>query len=178
MRRSILLAATAFAAAPAAGCGGGDVAPSAHIVETAPDSIDPAADNRDDLTIRLEYADGDADLGGGIAAVHDCRADDVTVELTIPPVASEEAVDEGVPIEGVLELIVNDIGWVEPDDQAPPACADLGAPSPAEGEAVFCVVLTDAAGHAGDGDCSPPIAIAAPASPVAGSDTGSPPPGP
>lgn len=145
------------------GCGDAEVAPSAVIVEVAPDTIDPARDNADDLTIRLEYADGDADLGGGVAAVHDCRADGIAIELAIPPVASEKAVDEGVPIEGVLELIVNDIGWVDADDRAPEACTDLGAPDPADGEAVFCVVLTDAAGHDGDGDCSQPVAIAAPA---------------
>ena len=147
-------------AAAVVGCGDTEVAPSAAILEVAPETIDPARDNADDLTIRLEYVDGDADLGGGVAAVHDCRAEGIAIELAIPPVASEEAVDEGVPIEGVLELIVNDIGWVEADEEAPEACADLGAPAPARGEAVFCVVLTDAAGHAGDGDCSPPVAIA------------------
>ena len=144
------------------GCSDAEVAPSAVILEVAPDTIDPARDNADDLTIRVEYADGDADLGGGVAAVHDCRADGIAIELAIPPVASEEAVDEGVPIEGVLELVVNDIGWVDADDRAPEVCADLGAPDPAEGEAVFCVVLTDAAGHDGDGDCSAPVPITPP----------------
>jgi hypothetical protein len=144
----------------AGGCGGDDVAPSAAILEVAPESLDPALDDADDLTIRLEFADADADLGGGSAAIHDCRADQLVVELPIPPVASDEAVEEGVAIEGELELIVNDVGWVEPADQPPAECADLGAPDPREGEAVFCVVLTDAAGHGGDGDCSPPVAIA------------------
>jgi hypothetical protein len=143
----------------ASGCGGDDVAPSAVILEVAPESLDPSLDDADDLTIRLEYTDGDADLGGGTAAVHDCRADQLVVELLIPPVASDEAVDEGVPIEGELELIVNDVGWVDPADRPPAACADLGAPDPSADEAVFCVVLTDAAGHGGDGDCSPAVAI-------------------
>jgi hypothetical protein len=150
----------ALAIAIAGGCGDDEVAPSAAILEVAPESLDPALDDADDLTIRLEYDDGDADLGGGTAAVHDCRADGLVVELLIPPVASDEAVEEGVPIEGELELIVNDVGWVDPAAQPPAECADLGAPDPSEGEAVFCVVLTDAAGHAGDGDCSPPVAIA------------------
>jgi len=150
----------------AAACGGGqDSAPSARIVEVTPESLDPARDDADDLTMQIEYADGDADLGGGVAAIHDCRADGVVVELAIPPVASEQAVDDGVPIEGVMQLIVNDVGWIEPDAEAPPACADLGAPAPASGEAVFCVVLTDAAGHAGDGDCSDPVEVAAAAPP-------------
>jgi hypothetical protein len=162
MARAIVPAA-ALAAALLSGCGDTEVAPSASILEVAPDSLDPARDSADDLTLRVEYADGDADLGGGVAAVQDCRADGVVVELAIPPVASDEAVDEGVPIEGVLELIVNDVGWIEPDGSAPPGCAELGAPAPSDGEAVFCVVLRDAAGHAGDGDCSPPVAIAAPA---------------
>ena len=162
MARTIALAA-ALAVAVLCGCGDTEVAPSASILEVAPDSLDPARDGADDLTLRVEYADGDADLGGGVAAVHDCRADGVVVELAIPPVASDEAVDQGVPIEGVLELIVNDVGWIEPDAEAPPECADLGAPDPSDGEAVFCVVLSDAAGHTGRGDCSPPVAIAAPA---------------
>ncbi|HWM84965.1 MAG TPA: hypothetical protein VNO33_03985 [Kofleriaceae bacterium] len=157
MARILTLALAALAA-----CGDPSVDPSAAILEVAPESLDPARDSADDLTIRVEYADGDADLGGGLATVHDCRADGIAVELAIPPVASEKAIKEGVPIEGVIELIVNDVGWIEPDGEAPEACADLGAPDPSDGEAVFCVVLTDAAGHDGPGDCSPPVAIAAP----------------
>ncbi|HKE20023.1 MAG TPA: hypothetical protein VKB80_34350 [Kofleriaceae bacterium] len=163
MARFTAAVAALLAAALAPACGGAETAPSASIVEVTPDSLDPARDEADDLTIRLEYADGDADLGGGVAAVHDCRADGVVVELAIPPLASEQAIDDGVPIEGVLELIVNDVGWIEPDEQAPSGCAELGAPDPSDGEAVFCVVLSDAAGHAGDGDCSPPVAISPPA---------------
>jgi hypothetical protein len=159
MRRTLL---AVLPLAIGAGCGDAEVAPSASILEVAPESLDPARDDADDLTIRVEYTDGDADLGGGVAAVHDCRAEDLVVELAIPPLASEEAVDEGVPIQGVIELIVNDIGWIEPAAEAPAACADLGASDPRDGDAVFCVVLTDAAGHAGDGDCSGAVAIAGP----------------
>lgn len=139
-----------------------DTAPSATIVEVAPDALDPAVDDADDLTLRVEYADGDADLGGGVASVHDCRAEGLVIELALPPIASDRAIDDGVPIEGELELIVNDVGWVEPDDAAPDACAELGAPDPAAGEAVFCVVLRDLAGHEGDGDCSAAVSIADP----------------
>ena len=68
-----------------------------------------------------------------------------------------------MPIEGRLELIVNDIGWIEPEASPAPACADLGVAEAIDpDQAVFCVVLVDAAGHDGDGDCSPPVAIAAP----------------
>ncbi len=157
--RAALLAALVLGAL-ASGCGGGpDAAPSAVILEVAPESLDPALDDADDLTIRVQYADGDADLGGGLAAVHDCRADGLVVELAIPPLASEQAIADGVPIDGVIQLIVNDIGRVEAESAAPPACADLGVGEPSDGEAIFCVVLTDAAGHTGDGDCSPPVAI-------------------
>jgi hypothetical protein len=156
MTRMMLIAALF-----ALGCSDAEVAPSAVIVEVTPETLDPALDDADDLTLRVEYADGDADLGGGVAAVHDCRADDLVVELAIPPLASDEALDEGVPIEGVLELIVNDVGWVEAG-ALPDACADLDAPSPGDGEAIFCVVLTDAAGNSGAGDCSGPIEITAP----------------
>ena len=75
------------------GCSDAEVAPSAVIVEVAPDTLDPARDNADELTIRLEYADGDADLGGGVAAVHDCRADGLAVEWPSRR-GVEEAVDE------------------------------------------------------------------------------------
>lgn len=155
MRRMLLVVLVSL------GCGDPDPAPSAAIIEVTPDSLDPALDDADDLTIRLEYADGDADLGGGTAAVHDCRADGLVVELLVPPLASDEAVKEGVPIEGVLDLIVNDVGWIEADAELPSACEDLGAPELSDGDVVFCVVLTDAAGHSGDGDCSPRVTIAA-----------------
>jgi len=168
MSRHALFASLAWAALTAwaflsSGCGDSEeVAPSASIVEVAPDSLDPARDDADDLTIRVEYADGDADLGGGTASIHDCRSDGLVAQLAIPPIASEEAVAKGVPIEGILDLIVNDVGWVEPAGAAPPACAEQGAPAPQAESAVFCVVLTDIAGHAGAGDCTSPVAIAAP----------------
>lgn len=141
--------------------GGGDDAPSAAIVEVAPETLDPSRDDADDLTLTVEYSDGDADLGGGIARVHDCRADGVVVDLPIPLIASEEAVDEGVAIEGRLALHVSDIGWIEPEARPAPACEDLGVVAIDPDQAVFCVVLVDAADHTGDGDCSPPVAVVA-----------------
>ncbi len=158
--RSVCLAAVALASAP--GCDDGGVAPLANVRSTTPDMIDPSRDDADDLSIIIEYHDPDGDLGEGIAEVHDCRAEGVVIVYDIPGIASEEAVDEGVPIEGELELIVNDIGAIDADSGAPEACAALGVLAPVEGQARFCVILTDAAGNLGEGDCTAPVAILAP----------------
>jgi hypothetical protein len=98
----------------AAACGADDPAPTVAVVSAMPGELDPADDAADDLTIVVEYADADADLGGGVAAVHDCRADGVVTLLDIPPIASDQAIAEGVPISGTLELIVADVGAVDP----------------------------------------------------------------
>ncbi|HMG23917.1 MAG TPA: hypothetical protein VK607_21430 [Kofleriaceae bacterium] len=151
MKPAILLAACAAACTP-------DPAPSAAIESVTPDQLTPDDDAADDLTIALRYDDGDGDLGGGVAEVHDCRADGVTIELAIPPIAA----DPGQHITGALELHVNDIGELAVG-ALPAACAAAGAKSPAAATAVFCVVLVDRAGHRGAGECTAPIAIAAPA---------------
>lgn len=145
----------------AVACGGGEQAPIVSISSASPESLDPSLDNRDDLTILVEYMDGDGDLGDGVAQVHDCRANDLVILYDIPPIASEDAVDEGVPIQGDLELIVNDVGEIALSRNAPEVCADLGVEDPVEGEVTFCVVLIDAAGNIGAGDCTQPIAIEA-----------------
>jgi hypothetical protein len=142
-----------------AACGGAGVAPSATIASATPETLDPAYDSADDLTIVVDYADGDGDLGEGVAAIHDCRDDGLVTELELPKIASDQAVAEGVPIAGQLTLTVADVGVVEVDDAAPDACAELGVGAPVDGAAVFCVVLRDAAGHDGDGDCTAPITI-------------------
>src|SRR5262249_9404727 len=128
--------------------------PSAEIKSVTPEQLPPADDGLDDLTITLRYDDGDGDLGGGVADVYDCRADGVMVELAIPAIAA----DAGQHITGTLELHVNDIGDVAPT-ALPAACSQLGGKPVAAGTAVFCVVLGDAAGHRGAGDCTAPIAI-------------------
>jgi hypothetical protein len=156
MRRSLLILVTLLAAI---GCGSDDVAPTVEIMEVSPDSLDPASDTADDLTILVRYRDPDGDLGGGVADVHDCRADGLVVSLAIPPIASEQAIEDGVPIEGMLEIVIPDVGEVEADSAAPAACAELGVDGPVAGEVVFCVVLTDAAGNPGAGDCTAPVAI-------------------
>src|SRR5262249_18478205 len=134
-----------------------DPAPSATITSATPDQLMPADDALDDLTISLRYDDGDGDLGGGVAEVHDCRTDELKIELAIPPIAAER----GRHITGTLELHVNNIGAIDAD-ALPKACADLGVAALAANTAVFCVVLVDTAGHHGGGDCTQPIQIASP----------------
>jgi hypothetical protein len=134
--------------------------PSASVVSAAPDTIYLGDDTRNDLSIVVAYEDGDGDLGRGVARVHDCRAADVVTEIMLPSIATDEAVEEGVAITGELELRVNDVGDVTLATSAPTACADLGAPAPVAGSAVFCVVLVDAAGNEGPGDCTAALALA------------------
>lgn len=142
-----------------AACGSNDPAPTVAVVSAMPGELDPADDAADDLTIIVDYADADADLGGGIAAVHDCRADGIVTSLEIPPIASEEAIREGVPISGTLELVVADVGDVTPATAAPASCADLGVPDPTSGSAIFCVILHDSAGNEGSGDCTDAVTV-------------------
>src|SRR5687767_4538402 len=85
-------------------CGDSNPAPFAAVVRASPGELDPADDAADDLTITIDYRDGDGDLGGGAAAITDCRAGDLAIELPLPPIASDQAVADGVPIEGTIDL--------------------------------------------------------------------------
>jgi hypothetical protein len=156
--RAIFLAAAALVGH---GCADFAVAPTAVVVDIAPLEIDPSRDAADDLSILVDYTDGDGDLGEGFAEVHDCRVAGLVVVFELPPIATAEAVAQGVPIAGTLELVIADIGEVDGAATAPTACAELGVGAPQAAQAVFCVILTDAAGHRGAGDCTPPVAIVA-----------------
>ena len=131
---------------------GSDPAPTVEIVEASPTELDPAMDEKDDLTIVVRYLDEDGDLGGGFAEVHDCRASGVVNRLALPGIASEAAVDEEVRIEGQLRLVVADVGVVAPGAM-PDVCDNASS---------FCVVLTDAAGNKSEPACTGAISIAAP----------------
>ena len=155
MKPAIVLA-LALLALVAAACSD-DPAPGATIKTATPNQLVPSDDARNDLTITVRYDDGDGDLGGGVAAVHDCRASELVTELAIPQIAA----DAGQHITGTLELHVNDIGAIE-GAALPDACDELGVAALAADTAVFCVVLTDAAGHRGGGDCTQPITLASP----------------
>lgn len=148
--------------AAGSGCGEESTTPTVEVLDVAPQMLDPSDDALDDLTIRVAYTDGDGDLGEGVAEVHDCRADGVVVVLEIPPIASELAVGEGVPIEGELELVVADVGDIAADDVPSPVCTTAGLAVPAAGEVAFCVTLTDAADHTSEPSCTAPIALVAP----------------
>lgn len=154
------IAVSALLAAAAAACAAPGEAPTATVIDTAPLLLRADDDALDDLTILVAYVDGDADLGGGIAEIHDCRAETLVTRLAIPPIASEEAIAAGVPIEGELELRLTDVAAIAPDATPPAACAALGVRgAPSATSATFCVVLVDAAGHRGEGDCTPEVAI-------------------
>ncbi len=147
------LAALAIALAA---CGGSSSTPEVTIKTATPDSLAPADDTRDDLTITVDYDDGDGDLGGGIAEVHDCRAEDLVTELPVPDIAPDAIV--GDHITGTLELHVNDIGALT-SETLPQACADLGVGDLDAGTTVFCVVLVDVQGHRSAGDCTAAITL-------------------
>jgi hypothetical protein len=140
----------------AAACGTDDPAPTARVVSFTPEELVPSSDLSDDLHILVEYDDADGDLGDGIAQIHDCRGDALLTELAIPAIAPDDVV--GSPIHGSLDLYVNDIGAAT-SSALPAACEELGVSTPGADETVFCVVLVDAAGHAGAGDCTSPIAL-------------------
>jgi hypothetical protein len=146
-------------AAAAAACSDPPAEPTATVLSAAPEALVLGDDTRNDLTIVIAYEDGDGDLGHGTARIHDCRADGVVSELALPSIASEDGVDEGVAITGELELRLNDVGDVTAAAAAPAACAELGAPAPAADQVVFCVVLVDAAGTSGEGDCTAAVAL-------------------
>jgi hypothetical protein len=141
-----------------AACAGDSEAPSASVKTATPDQLTPADDTLNDLTITLGYDDGDGDLGGGTARVHDCRGEDLVTEVPLPEIAPESVVDDGKHITGELVLWVNDVGAIAPAAM-PALCDDLGVAALASDQTVFCVVLVDAAGHEGDGDCTAAIRL-------------------
>lgn len=157
--RSFTAIACGAALSAIAACGSGGSAPSLEILEAAPAELDPSQDSENDLTIKLRYTDANADLGGGVAEVHDCRGEDLVTRIPIPPIASDEAVAEGVAIEGELTLLVPDIGGNVLNGTSS-VCAGLGAGSPSGSALPFCIVLVDAAGERSQGACTTPIRVA------------------
>jgi hypothetical protein len=140
-----------------AACADEDPAPTVTVRSATPDSLTPDDDSLDDLTITIDYRDADGDLGGGTAEIHDCRDALVTI-LDVPAIAPDDIVAGDSGISGTLELHVNDVGATA-SSMLPETCADLGVDEMSATHAVFCVILVDAAGHAGDGDCTTAIAI-------------------
>jgi hypothetical protein len=146
-----LLLLTALAA-----CGGASDTPSVTVKSTTPDELVTHDDALDDVTITVDFDDGDGDLGQGTAAITDCRAEGIVTELLLPAIASDKR--EGDHISGTLELHVNDVGLIDLGTQ-PQICKDLGVASLDANQTVFCVVLVDKAGHRADGDCTSAITL-------------------
>jgi len=141
----------------AGGCTSDDPAPTVTVVSATPDELTPDDDALDDVRILVEYADADGDLGEGIAEIHDCRGAELITMLPIPAIAPADIV--GDPISGSMDLYVNDVGAATAATM-PATCSDLGVGALGASETVFCVVLVDAAMHAGPGDCTPKISLA------------------
>jgi hypothetical protein len=142
----------------ATACADDDPAPTATVRMATPDSLMPADDRLDDLTITIDYLDADGDLGGGTAEIHDCRSDTLVTILDIPAIAPDDVVDGDAGVKGTLDLFVNDVGATT-SSALPAACADLGVEEMSPSSTVFCVILVDSAGHSGAGDCTAAIAI-------------------
>lgn len=151
MRHLLLIALVTCAA-----CGDADPTPTATITAATPETLAPDDDARDDITITVRYDDGDGDLGDGVAEIHDCRADDLITVLPIPAIAPAGVVGEHIT--GTIELHVNDVGAIT-STALPEVCADLGVDELGGAETVFCVILVDAAGNRGAGDCTGVIAL-------------------
>jgi hypothetical protein len=141
------------------GCAGDD-RPAIEVVGVTPDALVAGDDASNDLTIQVHYDDPNAELGGGVAKVYDCRAEGLVSELELPTIASPAAVKAGAHIEGELDLPIADVGAVTPDAKPPAECADLGVGAPSsKGAQAFCVVLVDAKGVASDGACTKPVLV-------------------
>ena len=137
-------------------CGGPSDTPSVTVKSATPEELVISDDALDDVTITVDYDDGDGDLGTGIAEVHDCRADGIVTELPIPAIAPAERI--GDPIAGTLALHVTDVGMIAIGPQ-PAVCSEQGVPELAVDQAVFCIVLVDAKGHRGDPDCTSTLTL-------------------
>jgi hypothetical protein len=157
--RALARAAALATGLGASACAELPAAPAATITATAPRQLAPADDARDDVELTVAYSDGDGDLGGGAAILHDCRSDRLRAELPLPAIAPP-AVAGAAAIRGVLALHVVDVGAVAAADP-PAACRELAAPALAPQEVAFCIELMDAAGHVGPGDCTPVIELIA-----------------
>ena len=149
------IAYTILAVALAA-CGTDDVAPSAEIRQATPTTLEPANDAANDIRIALRYEDADGDLGEGTAQIHDCRAMALRTDLALPAIAADEMI--GSKITGSLDLQLTDVG-PGGADAMPDVCDELGVSALATNETVFCVVLVDADGNEGAGDCTPAISL-------------------
>lgn len=143
----------------AVGCSDGGVAPSVSVQSATPDRLTMSDDAANDLTIAVHYDDSDGDLGGGTAEIHDCRADDVVTTLAIPQIASPDLVKDHSPIAGELDLFMSDVGTVAAAAAIPKTCSDLGTAGLQADSTVFCVILVDAAGHRGAGDCTQAVML-------------------
>jgi hypothetical protein len=148
--RIILLAALAA-------CGGGaSDAPTATVKSATPEELVTSDDALDDVTITVDFEDGDGDLGTGRAEVHDCRADGIITELVLPAIAPASRI--GDHISGTLELHVNDVGAIALGTQ-PAVCAEQGIEPLTADQTVFCVMLFDAKGNSGGADCTNAITL-------------------
>ena len=101
MRHALMLAASCFALA-ACGTDAGPE-PNVTVKSATPDELVVSNDLLDDVTITVEYDDGDGDLGEGLALVHDCRGDGLVTELVLPAIAPDDVVADGTHITGTLE---------------------------------------------------------------------------
>src|SRR5262249_48117854 len=108
-----------------AACTSESATPTVSVRSAAPDRLTMSDDAANDLTIAVTYADGDGDLGGGTAEIHDCRADAVITSLAIPQIAPPDVVKAKSLISGELDLYVTDVGTVDAAP-IPTVCTDLG----------------------------------------------------
>jgi hypothetical protein len=134
-----------------AGCTAAQVEVS--VLGASPQAIDTTQPDAD-LTIRVHYRDPDGDLGNGSAEIQDCRAASLVTKLALPAIATDQAVKDGVAIEGELDLVVAGVTRVTPDTRA--VC---NGQVPAADRAVFCVTLIDHSGHRSAPACTQAISI-------------------
>ena len=138
-------------------CGCTSDAPAIEITQVVSQELHVDDDRLDDLVLHVRYEDADGDLGGGQVVVHDCRDAAFVSRFPIDPIATPDAVEAGIAIEGEIVITIADVEMIAPAVKRPELCVTAGAAVGA-----FCVVIEDAAGNPSNGACTGAITYVVP----------------
>jgi hypothetical protein len=122
---------------------GGSIAPTPAIVrvDTEPAALVASDDARDDLAVRIEFIDGDGDLGGGRVELVDQRvtgAAPIVLSEAIPPITDARAF-----IMGTLTVRVRNIDVLTGDEET----------------LRYAVTLVDSSGKRSNTLLTPPVIV-------------------
>jgi hypothetical protein len=140
---SIVLTSLIATSAATMACGG-SIAPTPAIVriDTEPAALVASDDARDDLAVRIEFIDGDGDLGGGRVELVDQRsgagAAPIVLSEAIPPITDARAF-----IMGTLTVRVRNIDVLTGDEET----------------LRYAVTLVDSSGKRSNTMLTPPVVV-------------------